>query len=797
MSKHSQMKWVEVLVDCPNLIGLYTYSISEDVFLKKGDIVTVPFGRQTLKAIVIKFEHNPPVNFPIEKKIKSIIDVTAQNLFPENYWEFLELVAKYYCAEMFSVIRTALPSGLLRRAQRRFRLKKESLNNENENSTGKKILDLLKDKKNGYTLQYLKRQIVDVDQALKKLLENEQIESFLEIPKAVTTKQQKAVIIINQPYFEALLPEHQSLILLLENNAGQMWLSELSGYHKEIKQLVQSGHLIIENREKLRLQSGPICPQDTPKILNKQQLKAVEHFDNLFGYQQVLLHGVTGSGKTEVYLQLISQRLKKGFSCLVLVPEIGLTPQITDRFLARFPNSVWVYHSGLSEGERYDTWRQILHGVPKIIIGTRSAVFLPLSNLGLVILDEEHDTSFKQTELTPTYHARKVAQFRAQIANCPLILGSATPSIETWQSAKTSSTDYLYLQERVASRPMPAVEIVDLRLELSVGNYSIFSRSLTNALRNLNGKKAILFINRRGHSTFVGCRSCGATMDCPNCDVSLAYHYNDESKLLRCHYCNYTKQQPSFCPQCSSPYLKYFGIGTQKVVKELSKKFPYLKTIRFDSDTTSNKDSHRQLLDSFAKGDADILIGTQMLSKGLDLEDVTLVGILAADSLLYHSDFRASERAFQTLVQVAGRAGRGDKLGKVILQTYSPEHPVIKAVSNHDYLGFIESELIERLSLGFPPYGTLVLLRFSCENEQKVIEISQQVADLIALMSDCEILGPAPANILRIFHRYRWQILLKFRLGQSKEEIDWFKIKEFVSSSPVSLILDIDPIVLA
>lgn len=480
-----------------------------------------------------------------------------------------------------------------------------------------------------------------------------------------------------------------------------MWLSALGIGSSVLNRLVEEGNIVIESREILRLESGRAI-KDAEKTLTREQREAFEHIAKLQGYQQVLLHGVTGSGKTEVYLQAIAAKLEQGFSILVLVPEIGLTPQLTDRFLARFPNKVWVYHSGLSEGERYDTWRQMLSGSPQVIIGTRSAVFAPLPNLGMIILDEEHDSSFKQTQPSPTYHATQVARYRAELAACPLILGSATPAIESWFAASEGQTDYLSLPDRVMSRPLPPVEIVDLREELKQGNRSVFSRSLQRSLSNLKGQ-AILFINRRGYSTFVSCRACGSVIECPNCDVSLSYHFSEEMGLLRCHYCNHTTRQPRNCPQCNSPYLKYFGSGTQKVAQELAEMFPHFRTIRFDSDTTNTKNAHRTLLTSFAQGEADILVGTQMLTKGLDIEAVTLVGIVAADGLLHLSDYRATERAFQTLTQVAGRAGRGDDLAQVILQTYTPEHPVIKAVSEHNYLGFITNELTERFNLGFPP----------------------------------------------------------------------------------------------
>ena len=540
-----------------------------------------------------------------------------------------------------------------------------------------------------------------------------------------------------------------------------------------------------------------------------------------YSVAKVLLHGVTGSGKTEVYLQAIAPILEQRKSALVLVPEIGLTPQLTDRFRARFGHKVNVYHSALSEGERYDTWRQMLTGEPQVVIGTRSAIFAPLPHLGLIVLDEEHDSSFKQDQPAPTYHARTVAEWRAEIENCPLILGSATPSLETWVSVRSqesgerrqssassipnsklktqnSLTYYLSLPERIQSRPMPPVTIVDMRQELQQGNRSIFSRSLQSALQQLSEQRqqGILFIHRRGHSTFVSCRSCGYVIECPNCDVSLSYHHTHEgaTELLRCHYCNHTTIHPSSCPECSSPYLKFFGSGTQRVAQELERQFPRLRLIRFDSDTTRTKGAHRTLLTRFANGEADLLVGTQMLTKGLDLAQVTLVGVVSADGLLNLADYRAAERAFQTLTQVAGRAGRGADPGRVIIQTYSPHHRVIQAVQRHDYESFTQAELEQRAVLNYPPYGQLILLRLSGLDATEVENAAELIADrLSAAGAEYEILGPAPASIMRVARRYRWQILLKFGPDVSVELLDLTELRDLCPQD-ISLTIDVDPL---
>ena len=379
------------------------------------------------------------------------------------------------------------------------------------------------------------------------------------------------------------------------------------------------------------------------------------------------------------------------------------------------------------------------------------------------------------------------------------MLGSATPSLETWVDGSSQSSCpsfYLSLPERIQSRPLPPVEIVDMRQELQSGNRSIFSRSLAEALQGLQAhqQQGILFISRRGHSTFVSCRSCGYTLDCPHCDVSLSYHYTHEgaTELLRCHYCNHSSAQPRHCPECGSPYLKFFGSGTQRIMLELQRQFPPLRLLRFDSDTTRTKGAHRALLEQFAKGEADVLVGTQMLTKGLDLAQVTLVGVVAADGLLHRSDYRASERAFQTLTQVAGRAGRGAKPGQVIIQTYTPEHPVIEAVQRHDYRAFVEAELQARAQLNYPPYGSLILIRISGLDEREVQHTAEVLADAcISALSHGEVLGPAPANVMRVARRYRWQILLKF--PAQIEPLDWEQFRSLCPPS-VSLTIDIDPL---
>lgn len=813
-------RYVEVLVDCPGAQDLYTYALPADLTVQPGDILSVPFGSQQVGGIAIRLvdrdAQGEPYRLPAgvdPSHVRTVEDVVSQGFFPAEFWQLLQRVADYYLTPLMSVVRVALPPGLLGRSQRRIRLTPNlpPLDTALLHPAALQLLNLLQQQKShDYAWQYLQRQVRDrsgsasrsAHRGLKQLLQLGWVESYLEPPAAVRPKQRQAVILVGSTAQPGLSARQQEVLEVLRRRGGDMWLQELlqvcSASSSIVKTLAQKGCVVLQQREVLRAEAGVLQASDRPQILTAAQAAALSAIQALAGYRQILLHGVTGSGKTEVYLQAIAPLLAQGQSALVLVPEIGLTPQLTDRFRARFGEAVRVYHSALSEGERYDTWRQMLSGTPQVIIGTRSAIFAPLPRLGLIVLDEEHDGSFKQDQPAPCYHARTVAQWRAELADCPLILGSATPALETWastQSADRADTLYLSLPDRVQARPLPTVEVVDMRQELQQGNRSIFSRSLQAAIENLNGQQGLLFIHRRGHSTFVSCRSCGNVMQCPHCDVSLAYHQVQlgGSELLRCHYCGYTRSQPTHCPDCQSPYLKHFGSGTQRVMQAIAQQFPGLRAIRFDSDTTRTKGAHRTLLTRFARGEADLLVGTQMLTKGIDLPQVTLVGVVAADGLLHMADYRAGERALQTLIQVAGRAGRGDDRGRVILQTYSPEHPVIAAVQRHEYESFARAELEQRSLLSYPPYGRLILLRLSSPDAFAVRQTAEQLAQELRSIAHTEILGPAPAAIARVARRYRWQILVK---SAPDADTDWLNLASLRSRCPavVSLTIDVDPL---
>jgi primosomal protein N' (replication factor Y) len=476
-----------------------------------------------------------------------------------------------------------------------------------------------------------------------------------------------------------------------------------------------------------------------------------------------LLQGVTGSGKTEIYLRAAEEVVKRGRQALILVPEIALTPQAVRRFLSRFPGQVGIVHSKLSEGERYDTWRRARSGKLKVIIGARSALFAPLPNIGLIVADECHDSSFHQSE-PPFYHAVNAAQTYARLCGAVCVLGSATPTIEQRYQADTKQIKQLDLPKRIVQAEMPLVHIVDMRDELKSGSRGIFSRLLLKELESTlkRGEQAILFLNRRGTATYIFCRDCGHVLKCPNCETPLTLHTDNKERLL-CHHCGYERGKPKTCPQCGGKQIREYGLGSEKVEEEINTLFPKARTLRWDWDTTRNKDAHEMILTHFSNHQADILIGTQMLAKGLDLPLVTLVGIVLADVGLNLPDPFAGERVFQTLTQVAGRAGRSERGGKVVLQSFEPAHPVIRFASKHDVNGFYEYELEQRKRLGYPPFSCLVRLEYREQDQASAENEARRVGEKLLAISGQQlaVIGPVPCFFAKVNNEYRWQIILR------------------------------------
>ena len=485
-----------------------------------------------------------------------------------------------------------------------------------------------------------------------------------------------------------------------------------------------------------------------------------------------LLRGVTGSGKTEVYLHLIARAAELGKTAIVLVPEISLTPLMTKRFVSRFGTRVAILHSALSLGERYDEWRRIKNGEVDVVVGARSAVFAPLSNIGVIILDEEHEATYK-SESSPRYHARDVAVFRARQHGAVTLLASATPSVESYYRAQAGDYRLIEMETRVGAQKLPTVYVVDMRQELENGNRSMFSDMLAHELLyNMeHGEQSILFLNRRGFSTFVSCRSCGFVAKCPHCNISLTYHR--ATNRLTCHYCGYTHENYKTCPDCGSVYIKYFGAGTQKLEDELARRFEGVKTVRMDVDTTATKRAHEKLLERFEKEKADVLVGTQMVSKGLDFHAVTLVGVVAADTSLYIDDYKSAERTFSLITQVCGRAGRGKLEGRAIVQTYTPEHSTIIHAQKHDYVGFYKDEIKLRHAMWYPPFCEIVSVLVTGADEAVTAAKAAGIARYISRRIDAEIsektliLGPAAAGVSKIKDKFRYRILIKCACADS------------------------------
>ncbi|MFC1667335.1 primosomal protein N' [Candidatus Omnitrophota bacterium] len=477
-----------------------------------------------------------------------------------------------------------------------------------------------------------------------------------------------------------------------------------------------------------------------------------------------LLHGVTGSGKTEVYLQSIAHALASGRSSIILVPEISLTPQTVARFKARFGGKIAVLHSRLLGSKRASEWERITSGDVQIVVGARSAIFAPLKDLGLVVVDEEHETSYKQADV-PRYNARDVAIKRASLSSAIVILGSATPSLESFYAARKGDYSLIELSERIDSRLLPEVQIVDMREELTkTKKFPIFSQPLKIWIEKdiAEGKQVILFLNRRGFSTFISCRKCGYVLTCKRCSVSLTYHFH--TKKLSCHHCNYKMDPPDVCPKCNSSYVRYWGIGTEKVESEVHRLFPRARISRMDTDATRKRGTHERVLSKFKEGKLDILVGTQMIAKGLDFPKVTLVGVISADTALNLPDFRSGERTFNLLTQVAGRAGRGDLGGRVIIQTYTPAHYSIQAAKHHDYNTFYGKEISFRKDLNLPPFSRMVSVMLRGRNEEKVLAVSESLREKLIKKDKSkkvEILGPAPSAVSRLKGMYRWNLFLK------------------------------------
>ena len=559
-------------------------------------------------------------------------------------------------------------------------------------------------------------------------------------------------------------------------------------------ELVKKGALALEKERVNRLPYAKLAAEAPERALTAAQKSAIEKIRASDKTVQ-LLHGVTGSGKTEIYLSLIADTLREGKSAIFLVPEIALTPQMFKQLRARFGESAAILHSGLSAGERFDEWWRLRTGDAKIAIGARSAVFAPVENVGVIVMDEEHDQSYV-SESSPRYRTDEIARLRAEHNGCKLVLGSATPSVETYLKAKEGEYGLLELPERINARPLPEMIVADMRREVRRGNNTPFSAALREELAECleKGKQAILFINRRGFAQSVICRECGYVAKCASCDVSLTYH--SEENCLKCHYCGAQYHMLSACPECGSVHLSYTGTGTQKVVGELKKLYPSARILRMDNDTTSGKEGHYKILKAFAGREADILVGTQMVAKGHDFPAVTLVGILDADMSLHFSDYRSGERTFQLVTQVSGRSGRAEEKGKVVLQTYDPENYILRFAAENDYKGFFEHEISLRKATAFPPFAKIVRVMVTAEDDKRALETLREVWFSLKELYESEqeeflFFNKMRAPVKRIQNRYRYQVLMRLKSDKLLPEIYGRSVPR--SSREVLVYVEVDP----
>ncbi len=815
--------YVEIAVNVPQVSGVFHYHIPSELEgqINSGCLVLVPFGQRTVQGVVLGIVDKPEV-----VETRPIIDLLDQEpVVTANQIDLAQHLSAQSLAPLAACIGLMIPTGIDQQADVLY----VPLGDipAGISSTQLRLLKILH-KRGPLRGSQLDRAMKYTNwrAALKPLLRRSLIKTETILPEPKVKPKMVRTVMLSKPIEEARLvlislgrkgtqafERRQATLTWLAQQDDSIPVTEVyaeTGANSgDLRFLVEHGLAVLSESQVLRdplkiydqeLFPVPVLTRDQQAIWEEVQ----EHIAQAVRGQitpTLLLHGVTGSGKTEIYLRAVQETLLLGRQAIILVPEIALTPQTVRRFLGRFPGQVGLIHSGLSVGERYDTWRRARAGDLQVIVGPRSALFTPFSNLGLIVVDECHDDSYYQSESAPHYHAREAAVEYARLAKACCLMGSATPDITSMYHCQKGGWRYLGLPTRILAhreavkaqiarlqvdkkesvqpaslfRPLeeqadaielPPVHIVDMRLELQAGNRSIFSRPLQQALQEVleNKQQAILFLNRRGSATYVFCRDCGETLKCPRCDIPLTYH--EDQGLLQCHYCSYQRRMPDRCGHCGSTRIRHFGTGTQRVETEVKGLFPLARTLRWDFETTRKKGSHESILSTFAEHRADILVGTQMLAKGLDLPLVTLVGVVLADVGLSLPDYRTNERVFQTLTQVAGRAGRSPLGGKVILQTFQPEHYVIQAASKHDYLAFFTQELEFRRKLGYPPYTQLVRLEYrdhdSARAERVAYEMGEQVKNWLAKENQrtMRMIGPAPCFFARMGGAYRWHIVL-------------------------------------
>ncbi len=805
--------FVQIVVNVPAVSGVFDYAIPPSLAGKVGlgHLVIVPFGSQTVQGVVFRFVSQPAV--PNVKEVIELVD--PEPVLTAAQIALAEALAESTLSPLAAMVGLCLPAGLSQQVDTLYQLRIPDY--VPRKSTIEARLIKLLSERGPLRGRQIDAHFAKVDwrktaQFLvrKGVLSSRSVLPPVRVrPKFIRTAQ----LAVSPEAAEAVMKDlgkteatqsrrEKALRFLMraKEAVNVSWVYAESGCNLADLQELEERELIVLReteiwRDPLEKKGEGTLEVSTIELTHEQQAawseieKGFRESAEGKPIQTFLLDGVTGSGKTELYLRATEEALRRGKSAIILVPEIALTPQTVRRFVSRFPGQVGLIHSKLSEGERYDTWRRARAGKLKVIIGARSALFAPLPNIGLIVADECHDSSYYQAE-PPFYHAITAAQMYARLTGAVCILGSATPSvIQRYQAQGTMALKRLELTRRIVQAEMPPVHIVDMREELKAGHRGIFSRRLLEELESTlaRGEQTILFLNRRGTATYVFCRDCGFVLRCPNCDMPLTLHLEEKEKLL-CHQCGYQRQKPKVCPQCGGKQIREYGLGSEKVEAEVNALFPSARTLRWDWDTTRGKEAHEMILMHFANHKADVLIGTQMLAKGLDLPLVTLVGIVLADVGLHLPDPFAGERVFQVLTQVAGRAGRSERGGKVILQTFDPDHPIIQAAAKHDVKGFYQYELEHRRRLGYPPFTHLVRLEFRHADPASAEKEARRLAEKLSAGGErSAVIGPVPCFFAKIGGLYRWQIVL--RGSNPKELLRGVRLDGWrVEVDPVSLL---------
>ncbi len=786
----------------------FTYSLPLTLRhrVQVGCRVFVPFGPRKLTGVVLACHSNAP-----QGQVKEVLRlVDSEPVIREDMLALARWISGYYCAPLGEVLRSMLPLASEIRSGKVYSLtdagrdaSSQLLLQDDPQDPVMQVLRALEHR--GLSAAYLKKKFPLADQALKALEKKGFIaaEATQDTRDPLRAASENLRISLKDAEPQGKLPKtERELVAFLSLHPGSHNLAEVEHQVKNAsaaaRSLARKGILEMV-REETHISA---IPPKGPHALNRGQQKAYDEISGAIRsgeFRPVLLHGVTGSGKTEVYLNAIDAALACGRSALLLVPEIALTPQMAGQFFGRWGSRVAILHSAFSDAERTEQWRKIRSGAAGVVVGTRSGVFAPVQNLGLIVVDEEHDQSYKQEEI-PRYNGRDVAIVRAQAAKACIVLGSATPSLESRYNAEKGKYTLLELTERIESRPMPRVDLIDMRQEfLETRKQATFSRAMIDqlTLKLDAGEQTMVLLNRRGFSSFVACRSCGERVECQNCALTLTYHRRD--RRLLCHYCNYAEKVPSVCPKCQSEHIYFLGIGSEKVEEELHRDFPKARIARLDRDTVTGKQGFETILQNFREGNFDILVGTQMIAKGHDIPNVTLVGVVSADTGLGMPDFRAAERTFQLLTQVAGRAGRGALPGTVLVQTINPDHYAVRLAAAHDYQGFYEKELQFRKFMHYPPFSAMANVIVRAERQEDALRMSAELErSLGSAHEQIKILGPAEAPVPKLKSEYRYQFLIKSASRKALNELlknaQAFSRKEKWNAT--ALVIDVDPLTL-